>query len=129
MKGERMDEIWKDIKGYEGLYQISNFGNVKRLQHEEHNCRQGHRVLKERLKNPSFDKKGYLQVSLSKNNKRITRRVHRLVAEVFISNPNEYPMINHKDENKTNNNVNNLEWCDARYNVNYSISKRKTDGG
>lgn len=120
-----MDEVWKDIKGFEGLYQVSNLGNVKRLRHGDYKCVQGYHVFPEKLKVLSFDKKGYLQVGLSKNNKQTMRRVHRLVAEAFIPNPNEYPMINHKDENKTNNNVNNLEWCDARYNVIYSLNRKR----
>ena len=124
-----MKEIWKDIEGYEGLYQVSNLGNVKRLRHGDYKCVQGYRVFPERLKILSFDKKGYLQVGLSKNNKQTMRRVHRLVAEAFIPNPNEYPMINHKDENKANNNVNNLEWCDARYNVIYSLNRKRTGKG
>ena len=104
-------EIWKDIKGYEGLYQVSNLGRVKSLPRKNH--------PKEEFRNLSPDSKGYLRVNLFKNNKGKTHKVHRLVAEAFIPNPNNYPQVNHKDENKANNNVDNLEWCTNKYNVNY----------
>lgn len=98
-------EIWKDILGYEGLYQVSNLGNVRR----------DGRLLK-----PSIRKRdGYAEVQLSKNNKKVSKRVHRLVAEAFIPNPCGYSEINHKDENPANNVADNLEWCDRRYNVFY----------
>ena len=98
-------EIWKDIKGYEGLYLISNLGNIKSL----HNYRRGN-IIKPKLK------KGYYQVGLRKNNIRKWYAVHRLVALTFIPNPNNLPCVNHKDENKLNNNINNLEWCTVYYN-------------
>lgn len=106
-------EIWKDIKGYENLYQISNLGNVKSLGNG------GSNASKEKFLKLTKDTCGYLQVGLCKQGKRKMCRVHRLVAENFIDNPNNYPMINHKDENKTNNNVENLEFCDVAYNNNY----------
>lgn len=99
-----MQEIWKDINGFVGKYQISNLGNVK-------NAKTG-RILKQ-------NKKRYSNVVLYIKSKPKYYRVHRLVAEAFIPNPNNYPYINHKDENKQNNNVENLEWCDAKYNSNY----------
>ena len=101
-------EIWKDIKGYEGLYQVSNLGRVKSFQN--------HRVF---IRKQSHNKKGYLVLVLSKNNKNIQCRVHRLVAEAFLPNPNNYPCINHKDESRTNNTVDNLEWCTVQYNNYY----------
>ena len=112
-------EIWKDIDGYVGIYQVSNMGNVRSLQREEFKCRQGYRVRKGRQLKPARDKKGYLMIPLNKDGKRKTRRIHRLVAETFIPNPNNFPQVNHKDENKQNNSVDNLEWCTPSYNINY----------
>lgn len=95
-----MKEIWKNIKNYEGLYQISNFGNVKSL----------HKIPNIILKTYK-DKKGYLYVILSKNCKSKIARIHRLVAQTFISNPQNKPQVNHIDGIKSNNIVPNLEWC------------------
>lgn len=103
-----MKEIFKDIKGYEGLYQISNLGNVKRIKKENYI-----------LCKPSKDSRGYKQIVLTKDKKRKSFKVHRLVALAFIDNINNYKEINHKDENKLNNNVTNLEWCTRKYNCNY----------
>ena len=110
-----MDEIWKDKKDYEGHYQVSNWGRVKSI-----------KFGKERILKQSKDKKtGYLHVVLCKENILKSYLVHRLVAEVFIDNPNNYKEVNHKDENKTNNVVSNLEWCDRKYNINYgTINER-----
>ena len=105
-----MEEIYKDIEGYEGLYQVSNIGNVKSL---NYNKTKKENVLKPAIRN------GYLKVDLCKNKTRKTYSVHRLVAQAFIENPNNYPMINHKDESRTNNVFTNLEWCDNKYNSNY----------
>ena len=97
-----MEEVWKDIKGYEGLYKISNYGNIKSI-----HCRFG---MRKQPKNAKIGiNKGYKRYGLSKDGKEIKFYVHRLVAEAFIPNPNGYPCINHKDENKFNNNVENLE--------------------
>ena len=104
-------EIWKDCKGYEGLYQVSNLGRVWNVK------------LQRYLKG-SYDKDGYIRVNLTaKNGKAKIERVHRLVALAFLDNPNNYPQVNHKDENKQNNCVSNLEWCDAKYNTTYSKGK------
>ena len=108
-----MQEIWKDIKNYEGLYQVSNFGKVKSLP------RKGTQTNTEKILKVSYTYNGYERVSLHKNNKDKRYLVHRLVAETFIPNPNNYPQVNHKDENKINNNVSNLEWCTPSYNINY----------
>lgn len=105
-------EIWKDIKGYEGLYQVSNYGRVKSL--PRNNTIKQPRILKN-----GYSHKGYCIVALSKNNNRRSYRVHRLVAQAFIPNPNNLPEVNHIDENKLNNNINNLEWCDSKYNNTY----------
>ena len=101
-------EEFRDIPGYEGMYEVSNLGRVRR----------DGRILK-----PSKNKKGYLLVSLFKNGTKKNARIHRLVAQSFIPNPQNLPQINHKDEDKTNNAVENLEWCDSKYNNNYSLSK------
>ena len=111
-------EIWKDIKGYEGLYQISNLGRVKTL-------KPGYNKIKTNIKTPRKCHDGYYRISLYKNKKIKTYHIHKLVALHFIPNVNNYSCINHKDENKLNNNVNNLEWCTKRYNNIYSINKRK----
>lgn len=115
-------EIWKDKKDYEGHYQVSNCGRVKSI-----------KFGKERIMNLITDKWGYLYVNLYKNSIKKTYYVHRLVAEAFLLNPNNYKEVNHKDECKTNNVVSNLEWCTASYNTNYGtrnkrIGKSNTNG-
>lgn len=106
-----MIEIWKDITGYEGLYQVSNLGRVKSTQYFH--------GTNERILKPISTHNGYFRVHLRKDGKLKTFKIHRLVAEAFIPNPDNLPQINHKDEDKTNNRVDNLEWCSARYNCNY----------
>lgn len=107
-------EIWKDIKGYEGLYQISNYGRVKSLPRMMKN-----RKCEEIIKAPSVLPKGYLKVSLCKNGKIKYFFIHRLVAEAFIPNPNNFPCVNHKDCNPRNNEVSNLEWISYKENNSY----------
>ena len=106
-------EEWKDIKGYEGIYQISNKGRVKTL---------GNNRRKEKIREGIADNTGYKRISLCKNGKEKKYSIHRLVAQAFLPNPDNLPVVNHKDENKLNNNVENLEWCTQKYNVNYSSS-------
>lgn len=101
-------ETWKDIKGYEGLYQVSNLGRVKSLHFNKE------LLLKLRLTG-----RGYYQIDLQKNKNIKHALVHRLVAEAFIPNPDELPQVNHKDEDKTNNCVDNLEWCTQLYNIHH----------
>ena len=100
-----MKEIFKDIKNYEGLYQVSNLGRV-------------YSYYKNKILFPG-NNKGYLQINLTKD--KISKKffIHRLVAETFIPNPNNLPCVNHIDEDKTNNCVDNLEWCSYKYNINY----------
>ena len=105
-----MKEIWKPIKDYEN-YQISNFGRVKSLNYN--------RTGKERILKSLMDRYGYLLVNLCKNGDVKKFKIHRLVAIAFIPNPENLPEVNHKDECKTNNRVENLEWCTSFYNTNY----------
>ena len=108
-------EIWKDIEGYEGLYQVSNKGRIKSLNRIDSRGRK----VNEKILSSKPNNKGYLRVHLYKNGKRKPFSVHRLVAIAFIPNPNNLLEVNHKDENKENNTVDNLEWCDRKYNANY----------
>lgn len=110
-----MIEIWKDIKDFEGIYQVSTFGRIKRLSRKTINegllGKNKELQLKEIILKPSTITKGYKGITLTKDKKRYPKKVHRLVAEAFIPNPNNKPQINHIDCNKSNNNINNLEWC------------------
>ena len=108
---ELKSEIWKDIPKYEGLYEVSNLGRVKNN--------------KGLVRKPRLYKDGYFDIKLSKNGKNKTKRINRLVALAFISNPNNYPVVNHKDENKLNNRVDNLEWCTTKYNNNYGTHNKR----
>ena len=105
-----MEEIWKDIKGYEGLYQISNLGRVKSISRKI-NTFYGYRKTKEKILKSSYDKDGYLKITITNNWKHKTHKIHRLVAEAFIPNPDNKPTINHIDGNKLNNSIDNLEWA------------------
>lgn len=114
-----IEEIWKDILGYEGFYQVSSFGRVRSLdRYDSRNYFRKGRILK-----LSADRKGYLRVGLHSNGKEKFYSVHRLVAEAFIHNPDNLPEVNHIDEDKTNNRVENLEFCDSKYNNNYGTRK------
>lgn len=110
-----MEEIWKDIKGFEGKYQVSNFGNVRSLNYRGHGY--------EKNLTPKTNNNGYIWYLLSKERKTYPMLSHRLVAEVFIENPNSLPEVNHKDENPKNNHVDNLEWCTRKYNAVYSMER------
>ena len=102
-----MVEEWKDIKGYEGIYKISNLGKVVRIKgSQEHPMK-------------IWNNGRYMEVRLSKNGKSTHFTLHRLLAVHFIPNPNNLPFVNHIDENKLNNSINNLEWCTQAYNTNY----------
>lgn len=103
--------IWKEISGYEGLYEVSNTGLVRSLW-----------LGKKRIISPG-NCHGYLRVGLYKDGKIKNMQVHRLVAEAFLPNPNKLETINHIDEDKTNNNVSNLEWMSRGDNARYSHNK------
>ena len=118
------EEVWKDISGFEGYYQVSNKGRVRSLDRKVWSEKRGAfyshkgKVLK------LTESRGYLHITLRKNYKPITMQVHRLVAEAFIPNPKNLEYINHKDENKNNNRLENLEWCTPKYNVYYGENSR-----
>lgn len=114
-----MEEIWKDIKGYEGSYQVSNLGRVRSLTRKVKTFN-GVRTSKGQILKPLKTNTGYYRVDLKQNQKNKYMSIHRLVAEAFILNPNNYPIINHKDNNPQNNCVDNLEWCTQSYNVKYA---------
>lgn len=107
-----MQEVWKDIKGYEGLYMVSNQGEILTKSYRG--------TGKSKLLRLFDDGRGYCMVSLYKEGKIKPTRVHRIVAETFIPNPNRFPQINHIDGNKKNNNTNNLEWCTAKENIRHA---------
>lgn len=124
-------EVWKDIKEYEGLYQISNFGRIKRLPRTNRGL--GNK-FSFKIRKLDFDKDGYCIVWLYKNGIKKAQKVHRLVLQAFVPNLANLPIVNHKDENKRNNTVfvnsdgsvdfekSNIEWCTAKYNCNYGTS-------
>ena len=120
-----MQEIWKDIKNYEGLYQVSNLGNVRSLNRIRKNGKKENQfyLQKGKILKPAVQSIGYKFVVLCKNGESKGYRVHRLVAETFIENPNNYNCINHKDENRLNNCVDNLEWCTIAYNNTYGTKQ------
>lgn len=105
-------EIWRDIKGYEGLYQVSNEGRVKALEKTWVSGNNSTKHKKETIIKCYTDNHGYLHLTLSKNGKSKKYLLHRLVADTFIDNPNEYTVVHHKDHNKQNNCLVNLEWVD-----------------
>lgn len=110
-----MKEVWKPIKEYEGLYEVSNLGRVNSLK--------GNIIIKPALN------KGYLRLVLYKNGKKKNKTIHQLVAEAFVDNPNNYSCINHINEIKTDNRVENLEWCDNNYNDNYGTRNERIAKG
>lgn len=106
------EEIWKDVVGYEGLYKVSNKGRL-------------YSIKRKRKMNPTTSKNGYKRVKLYTNGKFKTVFVHRIVATAFLDNPENYPVVNHLDENKLNNNVENLQWCTQKQNVNHGTGQQR----
>lgn len=109
-----MTELWKDVQGYEGLYKVSNLGNV-------YSCKRN-KLLKKYFPDLGLGATGYNLVGLYKDGKQKMFVVHRLVAQAFIDNPLNLPVVNHKDGNKRNNTVENLEWCTQKENVAHAIA-------
>lgn len=122
------EKVILPVKGYEGYYSVDNFGNVyseDRIIVVTVNGKQQEKHIKGKRMIPQVGATGYESVMLSKNGRYKMARVHRLVAEAFIPNPNNLPIINHKDENRINNSVDNLEWCDNSYNVRYNGASKR----
>lgn len=120
-----MEEIWKPVKDFEDKYEISNMGRVKSLQREVRGISNCKRIFPSKILKQSNNGYGYYIVNLCKNNKPKISYVHRLVAQAFIPNPDNLPEVNHKDENKANNCVDNLEWCTSKYNANYGTRNER----
>lgn len=113
-------EIWADIKGYEGWYQVSTWGRVRSVDRQIDDVSNRKRIAKGQILAQEENPKGYLRVHLSKTNCKLKHfRVHRIVAETFIDNPYNLPEVNHIDGNKQNNSVSNLEWCTGKENRNH----------
>ena len=122
------EEIWIDIKGYEGLYEVSNLGRVKSKDRRVRVFQKSafYRNLKGKVLAPSRTI-GYEKVNLNKEGRIEHKIVHRLVAEAFIPNENNLPIVNHKDESRSNNHVDNLEWCTHKYNITYGTAPSRKD--
>ena len=118
-----MGLIWREVVGYEGLYEVSSCGLVKSKDRVVKVDRWGgfDKTLEGQIRKQQ-NRDGYSSVALFKNGKRKNHYTHRLVADAFIPNPNNYPMVNHKDETRDNNHCDNLEWCDHQYNLNYGTT-------
>lgn len=129
-----MIEEWRKIKinkngidyDFSDAYEVSNLGNVRSIDRYVVSSNGRKRFLKGKMRTPILDKYGYLLVSLWKDGKGGLFKIHRLVCTMFLPNPNNLPIINHRDENPANNVLDNLEWCDNKYNTNYgnAIDKR-----
>lgn len=114
-------EIWKEVNGFEGQYEVSNKGRIRsvdRLVNQQGRIQ----LYKGCIMSPYVNNSGYLMIRLSKGNKKYSFTIHRIVACAFVANPNNYPCVNHKDEDKMNNNSENLEWCTNKYNINYGTA-------
>lgn len=115
-------EIWKDIEGFEGFYQVSSFGRVRSLDRLVNGCgKKGFQRLKGKILKLQSRKSGHLDVLLKMNGKEKRCWVHRLVAEAFIANPQTLPIVNHIDSNPKNNTIENLEWCTQKHNITHCV--------
>lgn len=121
-------EVWVNIKGYEGLYEISNLGRIRTIPRERYNGFGKHWV-DSIIRKPQMSNKGYHILRLTKDGVTKNYRVHRLVAQHFIPNPNNYKIINHINEIKTDNRVENLEWCTQQYNLEYGNTRLRQSIG
>ncbi len=119
------EEEWRPVKGYEGLYEVSSFGRVKSLERWVKGPHGEDRLKKSRIFKKHNCANGYTVVCLYKNGVGKDKKVHRLVAEAFLENPNGWPQINHKDEVRDNNHVSNLEYCSAKYNLEYNNGQKR----
>ena len=119
--GKSVKEEWRDIKGFEGKYQVSNLGRVQNIKFKGHSRSQ----KQDRILSPKTNRGGYLCVHLSDGKKDYHPTIHQLVARAFIENPTGLRQVNHKDENKKNNEVSNLEWCTALYNTRYGTASQR----
>lgn len=120
-----MEEIWKDIVGYEGLYQVSNLGRVKRLAREAKYSNGTIHHYEEMIIKPKINKFGYYYLTLYRNSIKWSARVHKLVANAYVPNQHNYQCVNHIDENKLNNRADNLEWCSKAYNNTYNNIRQR----
>ena len=120
-----MNEIWLPIEEYENLYEVSNLGRVRSLEHTVTNKNGVTRKVPGKILKPGTQQNGYLTVNLSKNGIYRTYYIHRLVSSEFLPNPDNLPQINHLSEDKLNNSVENLEWCTAKENINYGTRNKR----
>lgn len=120
------EEIWKPILGYEGYYEACNKGYIRSVDRLV-KCKNGVRISPATILKPSLGQWGYEQVTLRKEGNKKTVRVNRIIAQTFIPNPNNLPQVNHIDGNKTNNCVDNLEWCNASHNMKHCFDNRMSD--
>lgn len=118
-----MGEEWKEVYGFDILFEISNKGRVRTKHHGKQGYKKEYRYIE-----PTDNGNGYLRMNVRQNNHPKTIYIHRLVADAFVENPNKYCEVNHKDENKHNNVAENLEWCLHRYNCNYGTRNEKCGG-
>lgn len=120
-----MKEEWKPIIETEGRYEISNLGNIRGVDRYARVCGGGQRFIKGRIVKPNVCSNKYLMFNASMGETTKHFLVHRLVAQYFIPNPNNFPEVNHKDEDPQNNHMDNLEWCTPKYNCNYGTRNQR----
>jgi hypothetical protein len=121
VKGEYVKEAWKDVEGYDGIYQVSNKGNIRSLKRYIYHKNGAKHIIEGQLLIPYITKKGYRQIKLWKNNNGIGFKCSRLVAKAFIPNPLNLPEVNHLNASKVDNRVENLEWCTRSHNIKHSF--------